>query len=106
VASKAVLRWDVARSRDLPADVRARFLARFARRITTEGELVLASQRYRDRERNVADCVAKLRAMLAQVAAPPKRRRPTRPTRSARERRLAAKRAQSRKKSERRTPPE
>jgi ribosome-associated protein len=101
-----VLRWDVARSRSVPADVRARFLARFARRITTGGELVLASQRYRDRERNVADCVEKLRAMLEEVAAPPKRRRPTRPTRGARERRLAEKRAHARKKSERRAPPD
>jgi ribosome-associated protein len=67
---------------------------------------VLASQRYRDRERNVADCVTKLRAMLAEVAAPPKRRKATRPTRAARERRLAAKRALARKKSERRAPPE
>ena len=74
VESKAVLRWDVARSRAVPADVRARFLARFGSRITGEGELVLASQRYRDRERNVADCVAKLQAMLAEVAAPPKPR--------------------------------
>ena len=99
-----MLRWDVARSRGVPADVRARFLARFAPRITGEGELVLASQRYRDRERNVADCVAKLRAMLAEVAVPPKPRRPTRPTRGSRERRLEAKRARARKKSERRAP--
>lgn len=106
VESKAVLRWDVARSRSLRADVRARFLERFATRITADGELVLSSQRYRDRERNVADCVEKLRAMLAEVAAPPKRRKPTRPGRAARERRLASKRAQARKKAERRARPE
>jgi ribosome-associated protein len=102
VESKALLRWDVAGSRALPAGVRARFLERFRRRITSEGELVLASQRYRDRERNVADCVAKLRAMLAEVAAPPTPRRPTRPTRASRERRLAEKKARGRRKAERR----
>jgi ribosome-associated protein len=106
VESKAVLRWDVAHSRSLPGDVRARFLARFRRRISSEGELVLASQRFRDRSRNVADCVAKLRAMLAEVAEPPRPRRPTRPGRAARERRLAAKRVQGRKKGERRSRPE
>jgi len=106
VESKAVLRWDVARSRSLRGDVRARFLARFATRITTEGELVLASQRYRDRARNVADCVEKLREMLAAVAEPPKRRKPTKPSRGARERRLEGKRAQARKKAERRARPE
>jgi ribosome-associated protein len=104
VESKAVLRWDVRRSPSLREDVRARFLARFARRITGEGELVLASQRYRDRERNVADCLEKLGAMLAEVAAPPKRRKASRPSRGARERRLESKRAQARKKAERRAP--
>jgi ribosome-associated protein len=106
VESKAVLRWDVARSRAVTGAVRARFVERHRHRITVDGELVLASQRYRDRERNVADCVEKLRAMLAEVAAPPKPRRPTRPGRGARERRLAAKKALGRKKAERRSPPE
>jgi len=106
VESKAVLRWDVARSRAVPGDVRARFLERFASRITGEGELVLASQRYRDRERNVADCVAKLQAMLTEVAAPPKPRKKTRPSSGARERRLEAKRARARTKRQRRVPPE
>ena len=106
VESKAVLRWAVARSRAVPADVRARFLARFGSRITGEGELVIASQRYRDRERNVADCVAKLQAMLAEVAVPPKPRKKTRPSAGARERRLEAKRARARRKRERRAPPE
>ena len=102
VESKAVLRWDVAGSRALPAALLERFRARFARRINTEGVLVLASQRHRARERNVADCLAKLEAMLAEVARPPKPRKPTRPGRAARERRLAAKRATSRRKAERR----
>jgi len=102
VESKAVLRWDVARSRALPPDLLARFRARFARRITEGGELVLASQRYRARERNVADCLAKLAAMLAEVASPPRKRRATRPGRAARERRLAEKRAVARRKAERR----
>ncbi|HVH07325.1 MAG TPA: alternative ribosome rescue aminoacyl-tRNA hydrolase ArfB [Myxococcota bacterium] len=101
VESKAVLRWDVARSPTLRGAMRARFLERFARRITTEGELVLASQRYRVRERNVADCIAKLRAMLDEVAKPPKPRRPTKPTRASKQRRLDTKKAQSRKKAER-----
>jgi ribosome-associated protein len=106
VESKALLHWDVLRSRALPEDVRARFVARFRRRIGAGGELLLASQRYRSRERNVEDCLAKLGAMLEQVAAPPKPRRPTRPGRAARERRLGEKRARARKKTERRTPAE
>jgi ribosome-associated protein len=102
VESKAVLRWDVGASRALPAAWLARFRARFARRIRADGVFVLSSQRHRTRERNVADCLAKLEAMLAEVAAPPKRRKPTRPSRAARERRLAEKRSVSRRKAERR----
>jgi len=103
VESKALLRWDVVASRALPAALRARFRARFARRINEEGVFLLTSQRHRERERNVADCLAKLGALLAEVAVPEKPRRPTRPTRGAKERRLAEKRHASRRKAERRT---
>ena len=72
--TKAVLRWDVSASRALPAALLARFRTRFARRIHADGVLSIASQRHRTRERNVADCLAKLEAMLAEVATPPKPR--------------------------------
>src|SRR5438309_5135823 len=64
VASKAVLRWDLAGSPSVPAEVKARLRTLQRRRVTTEGELVLNSQRYRDQERNKEDCLEKLRAML------------------------------------------
>jgi ribosome-associated protein len=51
VASKAVLRWGAAGSPSLPADVRARLLAQQKSRITSEGDLILTSQRYRDQSR-------------------------------------------------------
>jgi ribosome-associated protein len=95
VSTKVVLRWPVLASRALPADVRARFAERFATRITGGGDLVLTSDRHRDQGRNVADCLAKLDAMLDAVATPPRPRRKTRPSRGAVERRLEAKRARS-----------
>ncbi len=104
VATKAVLHWDVARSPALPDSVRERFVAKFRRRINREGELVLQSQRFRDRGRNVAACTEKLRQMLLEVAAPPKRRRPTRPTRGSIERRLTTKRRATTRKRLRRPP--
>lgn len=102
VASKAVMSWNVAESRAIPAAVRMRFRARFGGRIGRDGVLVLTSQRHRTRERNVAECIAKLEAMLAEVERPPKRRRATKPTRTSRERRLSDKRATSKRKAERR----
>jgi ribosome-associated protein len=102
--TKATLRWAVAQSRALPADVQARFLRAHASRITTEGELVLASQRHRDRLRNVDDCLEKLAAMLRAVAVPRRKRRPTRPGRGAVEKRLSEKKRRSGAKRERRRP--
>ena len=102
VNSKAVLRWAVSRSLALPEEVRERFLRKFASRLTTEGELLVTSQRYRDAPRNAQDCLEKLRAMLLGVAQPPKRRRATRPTRGSVERRLQGKHRQSAAKQNRR----
>lgn len=102
VNSKALLRWPVAASPSLPAHVRERFLRSYASRITTEGELVMMSQRYRDQGRNVDDCLEKLREMLAAVAAAPVRRKRTKPSRASIERRLEAKRHKSSRKQSRR----
>jgi len=102
VNSKAMLRWAVGGSPSLTEAVRQRFLQKFGNRLTTEGELVLSSQRYRDAPRNAHDCLEKLRTMLLGVAHPPKRRRATRPTRGSVERRLRGKRRRSSAKQNRR----
>ena len=103
--TKAVLRWAVTTSSRLAEDVRQRFLAKYRHRVTAEGELVIASQRFRDQRRNVQDCLEKLRAMLASVTTAPVRRKRTRPSRGSIERRLQSKRASSLKKSQRRRQP-
>jgi ribosome-associated protein len=104
VASKAELRWNIMHSPSLPEEVKARFHARFRRRITSEGELVLSSQRYRDQGRNREDCLEKLRAMILQAATPPRQRKATRPTRASRRHRLEAKKHRSATKKARSRP--
>jgi ribosome-associated protein len=104
VASKAVLRWDLAANTTLPEEVKVRLRGQQRRRITTDGELVLSSQRYRDQERNRLDCEEKLRAMVLEALTAPRPRRPTRPTRGSRLRRLAEKRHRSASKEGRRPP--
>lgn len=101
--TKATLKWAVADSSSLPDDVRERFIARYRRRITPDGVLVLVSQRFRDQGRNVADCLAKLREMLETVATAPKTRRKTKPTLGSKRRRLQEKRKTAEKKQSRRT---
>jgi ribosome-associated protein len=100
--TKALLRWPVLKSRSLPEPVRQRLLAKYSRRVTGDGDLLISSQRFRDAGRNVADCLEKLRGMLAEVAVAPKVRRPTKPTRASKERRLDQKRKRSEKKHRRR----
>ncbi len=103
--TKVILRWDVMNSPHLSEEVRARFYARFKRRITNDGVLVLSSQRHRDRERNHADCLEKLKQMLLEVAQGRRARRPTKVSRASREKRLKAKRLQSAKKRDRKRRP-
>lgn len=106
VNSKVTLHWNVSANTTLPDDVRQRFLTRYASRLTTEGELVVVSQRFRDQGRNIDDCYEKLRELVLSVAVPPKTRRATRPTRGSKERRLEGKRRQQTTKRLRRGPVE
>src|SRR5262245_58536086 len=87
VASKAVLRWNLGASPSLPEDVKRRLRAQQQNRITTEGDLIINSQRYRDQERNKEDCLEKLREMILRASIIPKRRKASKPSRASRERR-------------------
>ena len=102
VSSKAVLRWNAARSSTLPSDVLSRFLKKYGNRLTTDGELIVSSQRFRDQGRNLSDAFDKVAAMLAAVATPPKTRRATKPTRASVARRIKSKQHGSKKKNLRR----
>lgn len=95
VNSKAVLRWKPKASASLPDDVRQRFLEKYASRLTKSGDLVISSERFRDQPKNIADCLHRLQGLLVAVAAPPKKRRASKPTRGSRERRLKTKKLQS-----------
>jgi ribosome-associated protein len=104
VASKAVLRWDLAASPSVPPEVKARLRTQQRRRITGDGELFLNSQRYRDQGRNIEDCLEKLRDMILEATRVPKTRKHSRPSRGAREARLQEKRRRSQTKTRRRHP--
>ena len=102
VSSKAILHFDVLTSPSLPPDVRERFMNRFKSRLTNSGEIVIHSDEYRDQPRNIDACHAKLRDMVLSVLRPPKKRRPTKPTRGSKVRRLKEKKARSQVKEGRR----
>lgn len=95
VATAVELRFDAAGSPSLPEDVRARLLARRDRRITSEGVVVIAAQRFRTQDRNREDARERLAALLLAALHVPKRRVATKPSRASKERRLGAKRERS-----------
>lgn len=94
-SSKATLRFDVSGCTALPDDVRCRLVAIVKPRLTTQGELVITSQKHREQGRNVADCLEKLSALLEKAMRPPERRRPTRVPRSSKAARIDAKKRRS-----------
>lgn len=99
VASKATLHWSIVNSPSLPDDVRRRFLETFPTRVTKDGDVVIVSQESRDQPKNTALCLEKLADMLRQVAVAPKKRRPTKPTKGSKVRRLTNKKLRSETKS-------
>jgi ribosome-associated protein len=92
VETAVQLRFNVAASPSLPEPVRARLLAIGGHRLTQDGVLVITAQRFRQRERNRADALARLVALIAEAAKPPPPpRRATKPTLGSKQRRLEGK---------------
>jgi ribosome-associated protein len=104
VNSKVQLRWTPGQTPSLPPAVKERLLALVANRLTSEGELLVSSQEYRDQGRNLDACFAKIRDLVRSVAKPPKTRRATKPTRASQLRRAEDKNRRSKTKLGRRTP--
>jgi ribosome-associated protein len=95
VSNAVHLRFDV-RASSLPEDLKHRLLHRSDKRITRTGVVVIKAQQHRSLELNRAEALARLQALVAAAALVPKRRRPTRPTRAAKERRIEAKQRRGR----------
>ena len=82
------LRFDVRNSPSLTDEVRARLERLAGRRLTRDGVLVITAQNHRTQERNRADALERLTELIRQAAVRPVPRRPTKPTKASRRRRL------------------
>ncbi|HZJ07983.1 MAG TPA: alternative ribosome rescue aminoacyl-tRNA hydrolase ArfB [Nocardioidaceae bacterium] len=102
--SRVELSFDVAGTPSLPEHLRERALSRLGHRLV-EGVLTIAASEYRSQHRNREAARARLVDVLTRALAPPApKRRPTKPSRGARERRLAGKKRRSQTKALRRKP--
>lgn len=87
VSSAIHLRFDIAAS-SLPAEVKARLLARADQRVSADGVVIIKAQNHRTQEKNRAEAVERLRGLIDSASRTPRKRVATRPGRAARQRRL------------------
>ncbi|KAB2313586.1 aminoacyl-tRNA hydrolase [Betaproteobacteria bacterium SCN2] len=87
VANAVHLRFDIAASK-LPEAIRERLLKLGDQRISKEGVVIIKAQEFRSLEKNRTEALRRLQELISSVAVTPKKRRPTRPTRTAVAKRL------------------
>lgn len=91
VATAAQLRFDLAGTRSLEAQVKERLRSLAGRRVTDEGALIIVARNQRTQESNRREALERLADLVRRALVAPKARRPTRPTRASRQRRLDTK---------------
>lgn len=104
-ATRVVLRFNVIESLALRSALSrgqlVQLVKRLKPRLNRDGDLIVVSQESRSQHQNRQTAVAQLQQILSQALIPRKKRRPTRPSRAANERRLQAKRIKSQRKKSR-----
>jgi ribosome-associated protein len=105
LATAVQLRFDVRGSPSLPAEVRERLERLAGARLTRDGVLVIIAQRHRTQGRNRQDALDRLIDLIRRAAIEPRVRRPTKPSRASRERRVDTKKRRAGVKRLRRTGP-
>ncbi len=101
VASAAHLRFDIGAS-SLPEALKERLLALRDHRITEEGLIIIKAQEHRSQEQNRDAVLVRLKELIRRVLVPPKKRKPTKPSRAAKARRIEGKVRRSQTKASRR----
>lgn len=90
VASAIHLRFDIQAS-SLPNSIKERLLRLKDHRITDEGLIIIKAQRHRTQEMNKQDAIDRLYELVRMAAIVPRKRKPTKPTRSSKEKRMESK---------------
>ena len=103
-SSRVEIFWNVRSSRALADDQRARLLDKLSSRLTTEGSVRVVASDMRSQSRNRDLAEERLTELVRRALIVPRKRKPTKPTRAAKEARLETKKRHSNKKRQRRGP--
>ena len=90
-STKVIVRWSVGRSRAFSGEQKQVLRSKLGHRLTSQDELVLYSEQERSQAQNRNHAIARLQTIVAAALRVPKKRRPTRPTKSSKLKRLAGK---------------
>ncbi len=104
VATAAQLRFDVRNSPNLSQPVKARLTKLAGARMTDDGTIIIDARESRSQSTNRQAAIARLVELIRQAATPPKRRKPTAPSRASKVKRLETKRTRAETKRLRRRP--
>lgn len=95
VSSAALLFWNYKLSAALSIEEKALVQAKLSNIINSENELYLRSDEFRDLQQNKSRCLEKLRELITAALHKPKTRRPSKPTRASKKRKMQAKQIKS-----------
>ena len=98
VSSAVHLRFDI-RASSLSESHKERLLALNDRRINDDGVVVIKAQQHRSKELNRQDALDRLDELVSSVSAPPRLRKPTKPSTGSKQRRLEGKSQRSQTKA-------
>lgn len=103
--SRVELIWNPGKSECLEVDQKLRIKLYFGKRLTEKGDLILSSEKYRSQYRNKEEVGLRFLRLVEAGLTPPKKRTPTRPTRTSKERRIKQKKIRGEIKKSRRDRP-
>ena len=101
VSTKVELRFHIDSSALLTDEEKILLLEKLAKKINSEGELILVSQTERSQMKNKEKVIEKFYTLLTRALTPQKKRKPTKPSQASKEERLEEKRKQAEKKERR-----
>lgn len=104
--SRVELSWNLQATECMNENQKQLVKQRLASRLTDHGKLILTSEKFRSQFRNRVDVTERFFELIAASLVPPRKRHPTRPTRTSIEKRIQGKKIRGELKRSRRQKPE